>query len=95
MSVMSPDTASEKLGLVKTSMRLHLRLSVGQRCLRQKSYSRAAYPDFTMADIHCHILANVDDGSQSCEMTAMSCRFAADDGIRHILAIPQCNHGFG
>jgi protein-tyrosine phosphatase len=47
-----------------------------------------------MVDIHCHILPNVDDGSRSWEMTADMCRVAADDGIRHIVATPHCNHEF-
>jgi protein-tyrosine phosphatase len=47
-----------------------------------------------MVDIHCHILPNVDDGSRSWEMTAEMCRIAADDGIRHIVATPHCNHKF-
>jgi protein-tyrosine phosphatase len=47
-----------------------------------------------MIDIHCHILPNVDDGSRSWAMTAEMCRVAADDGIRHIVATPHCNHEF-
>lgn len=47
-----------------------------------------------MVDIHCHILPNVDDGPRSWEMTAEMCRVAADDGIRHIVATPHCNHEF-
>jgi protein-tyrosine phosphatase len=47
-----------------------------------------------MVDIHCHILPNVDDGSRSWEMTAEMCCVAADDGIRHIVATPHCNHEF-
>lgn len=48
-----------------------------------------------MVDIHCHILPNVDDGSRSWDMTEEMCRIAADDGIRHIVATPHCNHQFG
>jgi protein-tyrosine phosphatase len=48
-----------------------------------------------MVDIHCHILPNVDDGSRSWDMTEEMCRIAADDGIRHIVATPHCNHKFG
>jgi protein-tyrosine phosphatase len=47
-----------------------------------------------MVDIHCHILPQVDDGSRSWEMTAEMCRVAADDGIRHIVATPHCNHEY-
>jgi protein-tyrosine phosphatase len=47
-----------------------------------------------MVDIHCHILPNVDDGSRSWEMTTEMCHVAAEDGIRHIVATPHCNHEF-
>lgn len=44
-----------------------------------------------MVDIHCHILPDVDDGSESWEMTAAMCRMAARDGITHIVATPHCD----
>ena len=44
-----------------------------------------------MIDIHCHILPDVDDGSESWEMTAAMCRMAAGDGITHIVATPHCD----
>jgi len=44
-----------------------------------------------MVDIHCHILPDVDDGSESWEMTAQMCRMAARDGITHIVATPHCD----
>ena len=58
------------------------------------SCSGSIMPGSIMVDIHCHILPNVDDGSRSWEMTAEMCRVAADDGIRHIVATPHCNHKF-
>src|SRR5664279_3349389 len=45
----------------------------------------------TMVDIHCHILPDIDDGSESWEMTAKMCRMAASDGITHIVATPHCD----
>ena len=47
-----------------------------------------------MVDIHCHIIPGVDDGSRSWEMTRDMCRIAADDGVRHIVATPHCNHEY-
>ena len=44
-----------------------------------------------MVDIHCHILPDVDDGSESWEMTTQMCRMAAYDGITHIVATPHCD----
>jgi protein-tyrosine phosphatase len=50
--------------------------------------------DFAMVDIHCHILPDIDDGSESWEMTAEMCRVAARDGVTHIVATPHCNEDF-
>jgi len=47
-----------------------------------------------MVDIHCHIIPGVDDGSRSWEMTREMCRIAAEDGVRHIVATPHCNHQY-
>ncbi len=44
-----------------------------------------------MVDIHCHILPEIDDGSDSWEMTAKMCRMAALDGITHVVATPHCD----
>lgn len=44
-----------------------------------------------MIDIHCHILAEVDDGPKSWEVSREMCRMAAADGIRHIVATPHAN----
>jgi protein-tyrosine phosphatase len=42
-------------------------------------------------DIHCHILADVDDGPNSWEVAEEMCRIAAADGIEHIVATPHAN----
>jgi len=42
-------------------------------------------------DIHCHILAEVDDGPTSWEVEEEMCRMAVADGIEHIVATPHAN----
>ncbi|MGH9510189.1 MAG: tyrosine-protein phosphatase [Terriglobales bacterium] len=44
-----------------------------------------------MVDIHCHILPEVDDGSDSWETSVEMCRMAASDGITHTVATPHAN----
>ncbi len=44
-----------------------------------------------MVDIHCHILPEVDDGSDSWETSVEMCRMAAGDGITHTVATPHAN----
>jgi len=44
-----------------------------------------------MIDIHCHILAEVDDGPTSWEVSQEMCRLAAADGIEHMVATPHAN----
>ena len=44
-----------------------------------------------MIDIHCHVLAEVDDGPKSWEVSQEMCRMAAADGIEHIVATPHAN----
>ena len=44
-----------------------------------------------MIDIHCHIIAGVDDGAKSWEVAQQMCRMAAADGIEHIVATPHAN----
>ena len=44
-----------------------------------------------MVDIHSHILPGIDDGPESCEVSAEMCRLAAADGITHIVTTPHCN----
>jgi protein-tyrosine phosphatase len=47
-----------------------------------------------MIDIHCHILAEVDDGPKSWDISEEMCRMAAADGIEHIVATPHANHRY-
>ncbi|MBV9573648.1 MAG: exopolysaccharide biosynthesis protein [Acidobacteriales bacterium] len=47
-----------------------------------------------MIDIHCHILAEVDDGPRSFEDSTEMCRLAAADGIEHIVATPHANERY-
>jgi protein-tyrosine phosphatase len=44
-----------------------------------------------MIDIHSHILAEVDDGPTSWEVSQEMCRVAAADGIEHMVATPHAN----
>jgi protein-tyrosine phosphatase len=45
-------------------------------------------------DIHCHILAEVDDGPKSWDVSQEMCRMAAADGIEHIVATPHANERY-
>jgi protein-tyrosine phosphatase len=47
-----------------------------------------------MIDIHCHILAEVDDGPKLWDVSAEMCRMAVADGIEHIVATPHANHRY-
>ena len=47
-----------------------------------------------MIDIHCHILAKVDDGPKSWDISEAMGRMAAADGIEHIVATPHANHRY-
>jgi len=47
-----------------------------------------------MIDIHCHILAEVDDGPKSWDISEEMCRMAAADGIEHMVATPHANHRY-
>ncbi len=44
-----------------------------------------------MIDIHCHMLAGVDDGARSFEVSLEMCKLAASDGISLLVATPHCN----
>jgi len=44
-----------------------------------------------MVDIHCHILAEVDDGPKSWDVSEEMCRMAVADGTEHIVATPHAN----
>lgn len=43
-----------------------------------------------MIDIHCHLLNNVDDGSQSKKWTLLMLKTAVNSGIKQIIATPHC-----
>jgi len=43
-------------------------------------------------DIHSHILAEVDDGAKSWEISQEMCRMAAADGIEHMVATPHAHN---
>jgi len=47
-----------------------------------------------MVDIHCHILAEVDDGPKSWDVSEQMCRIAKADGIEHIVATPHASHRY-
>jgi protein-tyrosine phosphatase len=44
-----------------------------------------------MIDIHCHILAEIDDGPDSWDVSEQMSRMAAADGTTHIVATPHAN----
>lgn len=48
-----------------------------------------------MIDIHSHIIPDIDDGSQSLEMTLEMLRNAEIDGTRTIIATPHFCRGYG
>ncbi len=47
-----------------------------------------------MIDIHCHILADVDDGPKSWDVAHEMCLMAVADGIEHIVATPHANERY-
>ncbi|MCD7711979.1 MAG: hypothetical protein LUJ25_04545 [Firmicutes bacterium] len=46
-----------------------------------------------MIDIHCHIIPNVDDGSDGIETSLMMSAMAVDDGVRSIIATSHFMQG--
>ncbi|GEQ49552.1 tyrosine-protein phosphatase [Tetragenococcus koreensis] len=46
-----------------------------------------------MIDLHCHILPNIDDGSDSIETSLAMAKKAIEQGITHILCTPHHNNG--
>ena len=49
-----------------------------------------------MIDIHCHLLAGLDDGPDSAEMSLEMAEMAIADGITHVIATPHAHpqHAF-
>ena len=49
-----------------------------------------------MIDIHCHLLAGLDDGPDSIEMSLEMAEMAISDGITHVIATPHAHpqHAF-
>lgn len=47
-----------------------------------------------MIDIHTHILAEVDDGPKSWDVSQEMCRLAAEDGVEHMIATPHANERY-
>ena len=43
-----------------------------------------------MIDLHCHILPELDDGSQSLEESLAMARMAVNSGVRAMAATPHC-----
>lgn len=48
----------------------------------------------TWVDIHCHILPEVDDGSESILQTRNMLKIAHNEGIQHIIATPHYKVGY-
>ena len=46
-----------------------------------------------MADMHCHVLPAVDDGSQSIEQTLEMLEIAVDEGSQHMIVTPHYKEG--
>lgn len=51
--------------------------------------------EMSIADIHCHILPQWDDGSQSLEQSLDMARMAVESGVTVMAATPHCIHGGG
>ena len=49
-----------------------------------------------MIDIHCHLLAGLDDGPDAVEMSLEMAEMAISDGITHVIATPHAHpqHAF-
>ncbi|MGH9865496.1 MAG: tyrosine-protein phosphatase, partial [Candidatus Acidiferrales bacterium] len=47
-----------------------------------------------MVDIHCHILPDLDDGSDSPETSLKMAEMAIEDGVTHVIGTPHANDGF-
>lgn len=47
-----------------------------------------------MIDIHCHILPDLDDGSDSLETSLKMAEMAIEDGVTHVIATPHANNHY-
>ncbi|MHB8487450.1 MAG: tyrosine-protein phosphatase [Candidatus Acidiferrales bacterium] len=47
-----------------------------------------------MIDIHCHILPDLDDGSDSLETSLKMAQMAIEDGVTHVIATPHANNDY-
>lgn len=47
--------------------------------------------EYTLIDLHCHILPGIDDGAQNMDDSIRMARKAVSDGITHILCTPHHN----
>lgn len=47
-----------------------------------------------MIDIHCHILPDLDDGSDSMETSLKMAEMAIEDGVTHIIGTPHANNHY-
>lgn len=50
-------------------------------------------PDYTFADMHCHIIPQVDDGSESMEMSLAMLHIAMEQNIETIILTPHNKGG--
>lgn len=57
----------------------------------EKEFTLDNLPLKNFADLHCHILPNVDDGATSLEMSLEMARLAVADGTTTIVATPHPN----
>lgn len=47
-----------------------------------------------MIDIHCHILPDLDDGSDSLETSLKMAEMAIQDGVTHVIGTPHANNNY-
>src|ERR1700730_6952712 len=52
------------------------------------------YPSDMMVDIHCHILAGLDDGASSLEESLEMAEMAVADGTTHLVGTPHSNREY-
>ena len=51
--------------------------------------SRSTQPTAAFADIHCHMLSGIDDGSKSEEESLLMAEMASHDGIGTVIVTPH------